>query len=1038
MSEAGGIPYSSVFSAPVRFFARHRTAANLLMAILLIAGYLALDMLNTQLLPTRENPRVSVQVAWPGASAADMDKAVIRNLEPALRYLDGVDNLMGQAREGSAYIAIQFRRGMDVDQLTVEVQKAVDSISSLPEAVERPVVRAVRGFERVAKILITGPFSEGELKRFAVQIRDGLLDAGIDRVVMTGTRDEEIRVTVPERRLARHRLTMDDIATAIEQEAQDRPAGSLRGGLDRSVHGAGRADTADEIGKIVLRTGKGGEHLALHHVAQVEDTFDANQVRGLHRGAPAIRLEVQGTPSSDTLKSNRILYDYIEKVSKTLPQDLKIELFDVRADYLQERISLLFKNGLQGLAIVMVVLFVFLSVRIAFWVAFGIPVALMATFAVMWMTGQSINMFSLFAIMLALGIIVDDAIVVGEHTATLHKGGLPVGQAVEQGALQMSAPVMAATLTTIVAFLPTFFMTGRVGDMLQALPLVVTAALAASLIECFFILPAHLRHALSHGGSPSRFRCAFDRGFSHFRDRIFGPVVEFAITWRYATLAVVVALLLIAAAVVMSGKLRFNFFPSPEAEYISAGITMQAGTSREETLKALEQIEKSLYHAEQELDRDQTLVHVTFAWLGMLGFSSGNHLAQLDVQLAPSEERSVRTREIMAQWKRMVPPISGLERFSIGVRRHGGAPQDLEIHLQGEDAYSLKTAALEIQDLLSTIPGVQSVNDNLPWGKRDIAIRLTPRGRVLGFAIDDVTLQVQQALEGQIVRRFARNSEEVVVRIRRESNTLGMQALREMRIATQGGSFVPLRNIADLEEKPAFSMIMRRDGKTNITVSADLDSNVLTLVEAQQELERAGLEAIVQSHGVELKVAGGLAEQQTGFSDLQRGALIAFALIYIILAWVFAGYSRPLVVMVIIPFGMIGMVLGHLIMGQSLTMLSLVGLLGLSGVIINDAIILVSRADERMAAGEAMREAASGAARDRLRAVLLTSLTTIGGLTPLIFETSIQAQFLLPMAITIVFGLAVATLLVLLLLPVVYSILADILSMRSRRLPASG
>jgi len=1030
MSGTGETPRFPALSAPIRFFAQHRTAANLLMAILLIGGYVALDILNTQLLPTRENPRVSVRVAWPGASASDMDKAVIRNLEPALRYLDGIDNLMGQAREGSAYMAAQFRRGMDVDQLTIEVQKAVDSVTTLPEAAERPEVHAVRGFERVAKILITGPYSEGELKGHAVRIRDGLLDAGIDRVLMTGTRDEEIRVTVPERRLARHHLTMNDVASAIKRETRDRPAGNLRGGLDRSVHGAGRADTTEEISKIVLRTGKSGEHLALHHVAEVEDIFDPTQVRGLHRGEPAIRLEIQRTPAADTLETNQILHRYIKHVSKSLPSNLKIELFDVRANYLEERINLLFKNGLQGLAIVVAVLFIFLSARIAFWVAFGIPVALMATFAVMWMTGQTINMFSLFALMLALGIIVDDAIVVGEHTATLHKGGLPIGQAAEQGALRMSGPVMAATLTTIIAFLPTYFMSGRVGDMLQALPLVVTAALAASLIECFFILPAHLRHGPSHYGSPSRFRHFFDQKFSHFRDHIFGPTVEFVISWRYTTLAVVISLLLLAASMVMSGKLRFNFFPSPEAEYISAGITMQAGTSREETLKALRLVEETLYRAEQKLGKEHTLVHVTFAWLGLLGFSSGDHLAQLDVQLTPSEERTVRTREIMAQWKRMLPAIPGLERFSVGVRRHGGAPQDLEIHLQGDEAYSLKTAALEIQDLLSTIPGVQSVNDNLPWGKRDVAIHLTQRGRMLGFTIDDVTSQVQQALEGQIVRRFARNSEEVVIRIQRENSTIGMQTLREMRIAAPNGAYVPLRDIANLEEKSAFSMIMRRDGKTNITVGADLDSKLLTLMEAQQKLEEIGLEDIVQRHGVTLKMAGGLAEQQAGFSDLQRGWLIALALIYIILAWVFSGYSRPLIVMIIIPFGAIGMVLGHMVMGQSLTILSLVGLLGLSGIIINDSIILVSRADERMAAGESMRDAATGAARDRLRAVLLTSLTTIGGLTPLLFETSIQAQFLLPMAITIVFGLAVATLLVLLLVPVVYGILADILSLR--------
>ncbi len=1034
MSGAGEQPRFPVLSGPVRFFAHHRTAANLLMAVLLIAGYFALERLNTQLLPSTEDPRVSVRVAWPGASASDMEKAVIRNLEPALRYLDGVESFMGLAREGSAYMAIQFRRGMELDPLIAEVQKAVDGVSTLPEAVERPVVQAVRHFERVAKILISGPFSENELKRYAVQLRDGLLNAGIDRVDMTGTRDEEILVTVPERKLARYRLSMDDIATAIEQETRDRPAGSLRGGLDRSVHGAGRADTAEGIGAITLRAGKGGEHLAIRDIAHVEDGFNAAQVRGLHRGDPAIRLEVQRTPAADTLKTNRILHDYIEKARQRLPETLKIVLFDVRADYLQERINLLLKNGIQGLAIVMVVLFIFLNARIALCVALGIPVALLATLAVMWMSGQSVNMFSLFALMLVLGIIVDDAIVVGEHTAMLHNKGLPAGEAVEYGALQMMAPVLAATLTTIIAFMPILFFEGRIGDLLHALPLVVMAALMASLIECFFILPAHLRHALSHPVRAGRFRRRFEQGFDYFRERLFGRLVETAITWRYATMAAAIALLLLTISAITSGALRFHFFPSPEAEYLSAGIAMQAGTSREQTLEALGVIEEALYRAQQELEArgDRQLVRVTFAWLGKLGYSSGDHLAQLDVQLAPSEERVVRTSEIVRQWKQMVPPIPGLERFSIGVRRHGGAPRDLEIHLKGDDAYALKRAALEITERLSAIPGIQAVNDDLPWGKRDVAIHLTQRGKMLGFTIDKISQQVQQVLEGQIVRRFARNSEEVVVRIQRAGGLSGMQTLREMRVATPDGLYLPLHDVAELEERPAFSMIMRRDGRTNITVGADLDSERLTLVEAQRKLAQAGLEAVAQRHGVTLEMAGGLQEQRKGFSDLQRGALVALLLIYIVLAWVFAGYSRPLVVMAIIPFGVIGVVGGHLLMGEALTMLSLVGLLGLSGIIVNDSIILVSRADERMAAGEGMRDAVSGAARDRLRAVLLTSLTTIGGLTPLMFERSVQAQFLLPMAITITFGLAVATLLVLVLVPVIYSIRDDLGARRTR------
>ena len=1015
-----------LMAGPVRFFTRHGTAANLLMVLLCIAGLLALERLNTQLLPTRENPRVAIRVSWPGASATDIDKAVIRNLEPVLRYLDGVEDFFGQAREGSAYMAVQFRRDMDPDAVLQEVQKAVDDVTTLPKDMDPPKVRLVRRYERVAKILVTGPFSERELKKWALRIRDGLLAAGIDRVTMTGARDDEIVVRVSERDLARHHLSMEDISRAIARESRDMPAGSLRGGLNRTVHGSGRADTAAEIAAIPLRSSRGGEKLLMGDVAEVRETFDADQVRGMYHGQPAIRLEVQRTPRADTLETNRILHAYMAKLRPTLPKGLEARIFDVRAQYLQDRIRLLFVNGLQGLAIVLVVLFLFLNARIALWVAAGIPVAMLATLAIMWVSGQSINMFSLFALILTLGIIVDDAIVVGEHAATLRARGLSPEEAAEHGAMRMMAPVLAATLTTIVAFLPTFFFGGRVGDMLTALPLVVISALLASLVECFLILPAHLRHALAGMGEAGRFRRVFDDGFAAFREKAFTPLARLAYDWRHAFLAGGVALLMVSVAMVMSGRLRFNFFPSPEPEYISASIALQSGAPREKTMEALGIVEDALMRVQRRLGHGEKLVDTTFAWLGKLGYTSGDHLAQLDVQLTPSEERGVRTRDIIRAWKRAVPPIPGMAQFSIGVRRHGGAPRDLEIRLRGDDPFRIKRAALEIEDALSAIDGIRSVDDDLPWGKRDVRISLNQRGRAMGFSIDDVSAQVRRALQGEVVRRFARGSREIAVRIRMTGRGRGMQALQELHLRAPNGSYVPLHAMADLKERASFDTIFRRDGKMSIMVGADIDSKRLTLVEARRKVREAGVKEIAASHGVELSMGGGLEEQRRGFSDLQKGLLLALALIYIVLAWVFESYLRPFIVMAIIPFGVIGMVAGHLLMGMDLTMLSLVGLLGLSGIIVNDSIILVARADERLAGGETPREAATGAARDRLRAVLLTSLTTMGGLAPLMFEKSIQAQFLIPMAVTITFGLAAGTLFVLLLVPALYGILADI------------
>ncbi len=1010
----------------VRFFARHRTAANLLMILLCLAGLAAAQGLNTQLLPARENPRVSVRISWAGASATDMDKSVIRILEPALRRLDGVEDFFGQAREGSAYMAVQFRRDMDPDSVLRTVEKAVAAATALPKGIDQPKVALVRRYERVAKILVSGPFPEKKLKAWAVRIRDGLLAAGIDRVTMTGARDLRLEVGIRQGRLDRYGLSMEQVSAAMARASRDRPAGALRGGLDRSVHGAGRADTARAIAAIPLRADADGALLTLGDVGRVRETFDPDQVRGLHHGHPAIRLEVQRAPGADTLRTNRILHAYVASLRPSLPAGLQVRIFDVRAEYLVDRINLLVKNGLQGLLIVLVVLFIFLDARIALWVAAGIPVAMLATLAAMWVSGQTINMFSLFALILVLGIIVDDAIVVGEHAATLRSRGLPAPQAAQLGALRMLAPVLAATLTTIAAFLPTFFFGGRIGDMLTALPLVVVAALLASLVECFLILPAHLRHALKGQGRQWRLRRLFDRGFARFRDGIFLPAARLAYDWRHATLAAAVALLMLSVAVMTSGRLRFDFFPSPEAEYISASIALQPGSSRQQTEDALRVAEETLRKVERRLGRGERLVRATFAWLGKLGYVTGDHLAQLDVQLVASEKRKVRTRQIVRAWMRAMPAVAGLAQFSVGVRRHGGAPRDLEIRLHGDDPFQVKQAALDVEAALAAISGLRSIGDDLPWGRRDVRIVLTARGRALGFSIDQVSAQVRQALQGEVVYRFARDGEEISVHLRRLGHGRGMQALRDMRIRSPGGLSVPLRDIARLEDRPSFDTIFRRDGRVSITVGADVDSRKLTLAEALRAVRKMDVAAIAARHGVTISMEGGAREQRQGFADLKTGVALALALIWIVLAWVFASYSRPFIVMAIIPFGIIGMVAGHMLMGMNLTMLSLVGLLGLSGIIVNDAIILVARADERLARGETPRQAATLAARDRLRAVLLTTLTTVGGLLPLLFERSIQAQFLIPMAVTITFGLAGATLLVLLLAPAIYGILADL------------
>jgi len=770
------------------------------------------------------------------------------------------------------------------------------------------------------------------------------------------------------------------------------------------------------------------------------------------------------------------------------------------------------------------ILFLFLNARIALWVAAGIPVAMMATIGIMWLMGESINMISLFALIMMLGVIVDDAIVVGEHTATRQSLGDTPADAAVNGATTMLAPIFAASLTTIAAFLPILLVSDVLGQIMGTLPVVVVAVVIASLIECFLVLPGHLSHALDNrpgwswwrvvfvagvpafflsslvaqpdlsvppyldliddplrslrdsagavvfefvvivvcfllavaletglmalrrsnrrrGGAyerPGWFRRSFDTGFNWLRDFPFRSFVSAAVNWRYVTLALAIASMILAVGLVRGGRVGFTFFPSPESENLTASIYFHAGIPEDQAIDGILRIETALNETEQKLTegKDQKLVMATYATLGKAGNNRGDNVANITVQLSPSEERTVRTPEIVRAWRAAVPSIPGTARIAIAERRGGPPGRDLDIRLTGAPLNELKAAAQELQQELSGFPGTSGVEDDLPYGKPELVVELTPRGRALGFTVETAARQIRNAFEGNIARRFAEGDEEVTVRVKQVFDQGGTAALRQLSLKTPAGDFVPLSEVVRLTDDQGFSVILRRDGKTVVTVVADIDSTVTSNTQIIDELNKAFLPELAERYGLDYSFAGRAEEQSTAFSDLMIGGILAVIGIYIILAAIFASYSRPLAVMSIIPFGIVGAIVGHYLMGFNLTILSMIGLLGLAGILVNNSIILVARFEERRATGEDLETAAVGSSCDRLRAVLLTSLTTIGGLLPLMFETSLQAQFLLPMAITIVFGLGTATVLVLVLVPTLIKIGDDLGSLvRLRRRP---
>ena len=1124
----------------VRLFVRHRNAANLVMVLMIIFGIMSLGRINTQFFPKIEIPVITVAVSWPGASAEDVETNILEIIEPELRYLDGVDRLTSRAREGIASIGIEYKNGADMREAQREVETAVSAVTTLPEDAEAPTVRrATRGFDRVARLAVTGPFSEQALRFYAKKVRDDLIERGVDKVIFTGLRTRELQVDIPERELRRLGMTVGDVSQMISRNSRDLPSGQMDGAIERQLRTLANANNAKNLKTMEVRSYATGEKVLLGDIADVKDGYEDGQPRGFINNNRAVQIEIQRADAADTLKTNAILTKYLAEVEGQLPPNLKILKYDVRANSLTERIMLLVTNGLGGLVLVVAILFIFLNARIAFWVAAGIPVAMLATIGILYLLGQSVNMISLFGLIMMLGIIVDDAIVVGEHTATRYAMGDDSFTAAENGAGRMVVPVSAAMITTIAAFSPIFIIQGGIGQIMGVLPIVVIAVIIASLIECFLILPGHLAHTLKprhvsrwsywrqfiialsvgifvvsvaepdsggwfielcrslwlwlaefvslpeysnapanwvatiqeyrsatslplfmaalavlayalsvaveavfslwslwrHRGkdknslvSDGWFRRNFDRAFGWFRDYPFDLLVRLSYNWRYVTVSIAGALFSVGViGLIMGGKVGFVFFPSAEAENLNARIVFNAGMPEDKAIEVLQRIEEALHKVEKELtDGKEQLVVASFSTLGQAGRSTGDNVASMRVQLTSSEVRTVRTPKIVRAWRRAVPKMAGVRRVALFESRGGPPGRDIDIQLQGPDIQVLKKAATAIIPLVETVNGISGVADDLPYGKPELTMQLKPRGAALGFTIDDVGRQLRNSFEGAIPRRFAQGDDEITIRVSQITRQSGSASLRNFELKSTAGEFVPLQEVVTIKESQGFAVIERIDGKATVSVTADLDTKVNSTEQAIEDLEASGRAQLVEKFGISYRYSGRDEERRKAFVDLQLGAIIALCVIYIVLAWVFASYWRPIAVMLIIPFGVVGAVYGHYLMEIKLTILSFIGLLGLSGILVNDSIILVSRLDERLEEGDSSKEAAIGASRDRLRAVLLTSLTTIGGLVPLMLEKSLQAQFLLPMATTMVFGLASATVLVLFLVPAFVGIGDDV------------
>jgi multidrug efflux pump subunit AcrB len=920
---------------------------------------------------------------------------------------------------------------MDMGVALDEVKQFVSNIRYLPADSEDPVVSRIARYEPVATIILTADSELEELRPLAYEFERELLDKGIARVNFTGLPDQEIAIEVSAKEIQQLGLSLNQIGERVVNQSQDIAAGTVaESEAAREVRGLQRKRDVLAFASLDLLTSETGQKLTLGDIAEIQRRPKENQVEIFYQGQPAILMNLQRTETTDALVSAEIMQQWLVETRATLAPAVKLVVFDEAYSLIQQRIDLLLKNGISGLVLVLAILYIFLNGRVAFWVAVGIPTSFLGALGVLYLFGGSINMISLFGLIMTLGIIVDDAIVVGEDALTHYQYGENSLMAAEGGATRMLAPVMSSSLTTVAAFLPLMMVTGIIGSILFDIPFVVICVIIASLIESFLILPGHLRHSFhrNHHKKNSELRNKLEQGFLIFRDEYFRPLIKRAVDNRLTTIVVAICSLVLALSLVIYGQVKFQFFPQPESTVIIASVKFAAGTPPDHVHAFARQLEQRLRETDEALSGQGSLIKAavlrinTASFDGGRNYQNGNQYAMLQVELLPPDERSVRNNTITERWRSLLDVPAGVEQLIISSPRGGPPGLDIDVFLTGADAITLKHAAEELIHAMESYDGLSNIVDDLPYGRQQYIFELTPLAQSAGLTIAEVGRQLRAALDGQLLQIFYDADEEIEVRIMLPANERKFQGVLEsLPIITAAGKRLLLSNVVSLSSQQGLELLRHTDAKLGVHVTAEVNAKITNANEVLGQLQQSVIPEILKQYGLQVSYKGRAEEERETSSDMKQGGILALVLIYIILAWVFASYSWPLAVMMVIPFGISGAIFGHWFLNIDLTILSQFGIFGLSGIVINDSIILVTFYKQLRAKGLEVRDALIESACLRLRAVLLTSLTTIAGLTPLLFETSLQAQFLIPMAVSISFGLAFSTLLVLFVVPVFLS-----------------
>lgn len=1022
----------------------------MLMLIMVVVGVWSLGKLNVRFFPRFELQLVTVSAPWSGAATEDVEKSLIMPLENELRNVANVDKMTSLSRDGFGLIYLEFPENINLDEAVDDIKQNVDqALAKLPADAETPEVKKIVPYDDLMRIAVVGD-SIDELRRLARRYESELTQLGVARVDVRGLPEEEIQI-----RAARHRLieldtTVRELGAVIAAQNRDVSAGEVDlGASQQRLRAVAKREDSFALADLAVHANASGAVLRLGDIADIVRVEAAKQRSQTYNGRPAVELHLRRRTQDSTLQSAARIQEWVRQKRAEISPDLQIAVYDERWKLVQSRLSLLLQNGWQGLILVVLVLFLFLNGRVALWVAMGIPAVFMGTLFIMQLAGGSINMISMFALIMATGIIVDDAIVVGENAMYyFEKGRAPLVAAVT-GARTMMVAVVASTLTTIASFLPLFIVGGVVGGIIYDIPFVIVCVLLAALFECFFILPGHLYGVFA--GLQERpsgaTRRRLEAGFNYFQEHMFRPLAVLGVRYRAATVAACLGMVIFSVSLFAGGLVKYRFFPANELPNLQADVAFIAGTPQAKVREYVGELLDSLRLAEAEFPQEKNLVRHISVRYGEGGTRDqpleGDEYAQVQLELSPAAERQVRTEEVNRAWEKLAPQADGLERLNMHGEKSGPPGEDLEVRLQGEDIAALKAASLEVQEVFRGLPGVSEARDNTPFGKPQIAFKLNALGQALGLTTREVATQLREAVDGYHAQTFYEGVDELKVRIVQVGAAHGSN-LSAFQVRLPGGGFAALEEVANLRPQRGFDTISRVGGRLAINVAADVD---FTLVDDLQGLINAlgngAVRDIAEKYGIDFSFEGQQADQRRTIEDMKTGLIMALLFIYIILTWVFSSWSMPLVIMVTMPLGLVGAVVGHWLMGAEMSILSFFGVFALMGIIVNDSIVLVRyfqelrRADP---AGDVDSMIVDTACR-RLRAVLVTSLTTIGGLLPLMFETSTQAQFLIPMAISICFGLAFATVLILLFTPACLSYhqsMARLLAPPRGRLAAAG